>query len=112
MEIVERKHGNVLTLSLRGRLDLSSSRAVEEKILSSIDAGEHRLLLDLAGLDYVSSIGLRVLVLAAKRLKPVGGRLATCALQPAIAKIFEIAGLGSVLLVRATREEAESELAG
>ncbi len=112
MEFVEQENGSVLTLALKGRLDVSSSKAAEERILALIDAGEHRLVLDLAGLDYVSSIGLRVFMLVAKRLKSVDGRLALCALQPAIGKLIEIAGLEQVLRVFSTRKEAEEELAG
>ena len=51
-------------------------------------------------------------MLVAKRLKSVDGRLALCALQPAIGKLIEIAGLGQVLRVLSTRKEAEAELAG
>jgi anti-anti-sigma factor len=110
MEIVEQKSGNVLTLALQGRLDGMTSKGVEQKILALIEGGERRLALDLSGLEYVSSIGLRVLMLAAKRLKAVGGKLAICGLKPAIKKVFDIAGFGSILRIVPTRQDAEKEL--
>jgi anti-anti-sigma factor len=111
MEIVEQKNGDVLTLGLKGRLDGVTSKGVEQKVLGHIDAGERRLIFDLAGLEYVSSIGLRVLMLAAKRLRAVNGKLAVCELQPPIAKVFEISGFGSILAIVATRADAEKAVA-
>lgn len=110
MQMVEQKDGEVLTLSLAGRLDGVTSKGVEERILALIDGGARRLLLDLAGLEYISSIGLRVLMLAAKRMKAVDGKLAVSALRPAIRKVFDIAGFDTVLHIVATRAEGVQAL--
>jgi len=110
MDIVEQKNGDVMTLGFMGRLDGVSSKGAEQKILGLIDAGERRLILDLAGLDYISSIGLRVLMLTAKRLKTVNGKLAVCGLKPQIKKVFDIAGFGAILKIVPGREDAEREL--
>ncbi len=110
MEMVEQKDGEVLTLSLAGRLDGVTSKGVEERILGLIDGGARRMLLDLAGLEYVSSIGLRVLMLAAKRMKAAGGRLAVAELRPAIRKVFDIAGFDTVLHIVASRADGVREL--
>jgi anti-sigma B factor antagonist len=49
-------------------------------------------------------------MLAAKRLKAVGGKLAICGLKPAIKKVFDIAGFGTILRIVPTRQDAEKEL--
>ena len=75
MDIVETRESDAVTLALKGRLDNASSPGFEERVLKHINAGDRRLVIDLAQLDYISSVGLRVFMLAAKRLKPAGGRI-------------------------------------
>ena len=106
MEIVEEKLGFVMALALRGRLDATSSKAFEDRLLALIDAGESRLILDLEQLAYVSSVGLRVLILAAKRLKTTNGAIVVCSLQPTIQQVFEIAGFTTLFAVYGTRDDA------
>jgi anti-anti-sigma factor len=64
MEMTEQKAAGVLTLSLSGRLDATTAKAFEEKVIGEIESGERRIVIDLAQLDYVSSAGLRVFFLA------------------------------------------------
>jgi anti-anti-sigma factor len=106
MEITSEKVGIVLAVQLAGRLDAHTSKAVEEQLLSFIDQGERALVLDLSQLNYISSIGLRVFMLAAKRLKSVNGRMTMCALQPTVQQIFEIAGFTSIFRIFPTQGEA------
>ena len=54
-------------------------------------------MLDLGRLDYISSAGLRVVLIAAKRLKSVGGALVLCTLNPSVREVFEISGFASIL---------------
>jgi anti-anti-sigma factor len=112
MEIAEEQAGNVLIVALRGRLDAGSSAEAERQILDWIGAGAHRLVIDLAELDYISSVGLRALLLAAKRIRAVQGRFAVCALKPEVETIFEIAGFTTIMRILATRDEAARELSG
>jgi anti-anti-sigma factor len=106
MEIVETRSAHLVTLAIHGRLDAAFSGGFEQRILACIDAGDRRVIVDLAELDYINSVGLRVLMLAAKRLQPVGGRIVLCALQPSIRHVFDIAGLSSTFAIATTREEA------
>jgi len=111
MDIVETRASDAVTLALKGRLDGASSPGFEQRVLALINAGDHRLVIDLAQLDYISSVGLRVFMLAAKRLKPVGGRVVLCGLQPGVTQVFEIAGFSTIFPMAATREEASALLA-
>ena len=78
----------------------------EDKILAVIDGGERRLVIDLSRLDYVSSAGLRVFLLASKRLNPAGGKLVLCSLQEPVKEVFDIVGFFSILSILGSKDEA------
>ena len=102
------EEGDVTTVGLKGRLDGLTAKAVEERLLQLVDAGQRRLVIDLAQVDYVSSVGLRVLMLLARRLKPVSGKVVVCSLQEAVQEVFEISGFTLIFAVYKTRAEAVS----
>lgn len=106
MHVSEERGPGVLLLGLSTRLDSTTSKAVEEKILGVIEAGDHRLVLDLTHLEYISSAGLRVLLVAANRLKAVNGKLAVFGLNDHVRDVFDIAGFLSFLSTHSSREEA------
>jgi len=75
--IATRDEGDVLVCSVTGRLDSTTSEAANVELLGLI--GERRrVLLNLRGVDYVSSDGLRVLVQAAKHVRAQGGAFKLC----------------------------------
>jgi anti-anti-sigma factor len=106
MQISQEKVTDFVTISLKGRLDASTSKTVEDYLLKQIDGGERVLVIDLAGLDYISSVGLRVFMMAAKRLRGVQGKIVVCSLQTPIRQIFDIAGFQHVLPIFNDRETA------
>jgi anti-sigma B factor antagonist len=111
MDITESKHANVVVVGMKGRLDANTSPRLEERLLGLIDGGERRLLLNFVDMDYVSSAGLRVLLMAAKRLKPVSGKVALAGMKDHIKEVFDIAGFSSVLPIFKTEQEALDSLA-
>jgi len=78
--------------------------------MAQVEKGEHRIVLDLGRLDYISSAGLRVVLLLAKKLKQLGGALILCDIQPNVREVFEISGFLTILKVCASREEAVEAL--
>jgi anti-sigma B factor antagonist len=110
MEITERRTADVVTLSLSGKLDTTTAKTFEATIIGRIDAGDRRFIVDLAHLDYISSSGLRVFVLAAKRLERENGKLALCALKDPVREVFDIAGFTSIFLVHGSHDEAMQRL--
>lgn len=112
MEMSEEVVSGARILGLSNRLDAVTSKPVEERILGLIDGGDHRLVVDLSRLEYVSSAGLRVLLLAAKRMKAAGGRLAVCSPTDHVRQVFEISGFASVLSVYGSRDEAIGHVTG
>jgi anti-anti-sigma factor len=106
MHITEERISEVLTVGLKGRLDAGTSKSVEDFLLKQIDAGDRRFVLDLAHLDYISSVGLRVFMMAAKRLKVVQGRIVVCSLSAPIKEVFEISGFTSLFPMFDDRDAA------
>lgn len=96
MEIMEQRKGAVVLLALKGRLDASTAVRLEEKFLALIDGGETKFALNLLQLDYISSAGLRVLLMAAKRLKTTNGKIVLLSLKDQIREVFEIAGFAAI----------------
>lgn len=111
MEIDEEKAKGALVIAPRGRLDSVSSSELEKHVVARLDAGERRVVIDLAGVEYISSAGLRVLLLAAKRLKPPAGALVLCGLGASVRTVLELAGFTSLFAIEAAREPALARLA-
>ena len=89
-----------------GRLESKTSPELDKKVVALLAAGERKFVVDLGATEYVSSAGLRVLLMLAKKVSGGAGRLALCGLNPQVSEVFEIAGLGALFLIRETRDEA------
>ena len=111
MEIREERHEGVLVVAPEGRVDTTTSDELEKRLVGHVDAGERRLVIDLAGTQYISSAGLRVLLLLAKKLRANGGELVLCSLGPAVRQVFELAGFLPIFPVEPSREQALRRLA-
>jgi anti-anti-sigma factor len=85
--------------TVRGRVDSASAGEMEKSLASAFNAPGQRAVLDLAGLDYISSAGLRVVLMLAKRAKQTGGRLLLCGLSASVREVFEISGFLKIIEV-------------
>jgi len=101
---------DILVICPEGQWNSGNAAETETEILNHLLAGENRLLLDLSGLDYISSAGLRVVLVVAKRLKQSAGRLALCGMRPHIREVFDISGFLTILNVTDSREQALQKL--
>ena len=97
MKIKKTDNGNVLTISLAGRLDTGTAPELEKEINSSLDNIEE-LYLDFEGLDYVSSAGLRVL-LAAQKIMNRKGKMILQNVNDDIMEVFEMTGFVDILTI-------------
>lgn len=112
MEIAEERRDGIVVLAPAGRLDTNTSGEFESRLLRELGAGARSLVIDLRGIDYVSSAGLRVLLVIAKKLREAGGQLTLCAMSPAVRQIFELSGFLTIFTVDTSRELAFSRLTG
>lgn len=112
MQIIEDKQGDVMVVGISDHLDTVTAPIFESRLLGLIDRGERQIVVDCGALDYVNSAGLKVFLLAAKRLEPLGGTLILCALAPAVYMIFEMIGFTRIMKIVPTRAEALRVLRG
>lgn len=112
MEIAEERSEGTLVMAPVGRLDSVTSNELEKRLVARIDAGDRRLVFDMAGVEYISSAGLRVLLMAAKRLKDPAGALVLCGLGPSVRTVLELAGFLPLFVVEPARHEALARLHG
>ncbi len=110
MDIIEEKKGGIVVLGLVGRLDSGTAAQMEEKVVSVLGAGTKQLVVNFVQLDYISSAGLRVLLMAAKKLKASGGVVALAALKPHIREVFDIAGFTAMFPIHDSEEAAVRSL--
>ena len=94
----------------KGRLDSSTGPTLEAELVAIIESGVKRLLLDFSELIYISSAGLRVILLAAKRIKASNGRLALCSLNPQITEVFKISGFDAIIDIQPSLDSAMARL--
>jgi anti-anti-sigma factor len=106
MEINQTKTDEAIVLHLEGRLDTNTASSFEEKLMTLIDNNENKIILDFSELDFISSSGLRVLLMAGKRLKTTNGKLRLCALKDHIKEVFDVAGFTMLFSMFPNRDEA------
>ena len=102
MELSFSNLGPVCVLHVEGRLDHAHARAFETALapyLLDCTASGSPVVLDFAKVLYISSVGLRVLLLAAKQVKAQRGRIAIAALTPIVSEVFEVSHFNLVLRV-------------
>ena len=97
MTIDQYKNDTEMRIALTGRLDTISSPELDEIITNGLD-GITDLTLDLKGLDYISSAGLRVLLRAQKKMA-AAGTMKLINVSPIIMEIFEITGFSEILTI-------------
>ena len=108
MGMIETNENGITILAVDGNLDAEGTQAMEVKVLGLLESGETCLLFDFAGLDYINSSGLRVLVLAYQRLKKASGKVAICGVKDYIQEVFEVSGYDKIFSLYTTREDALS----
>lgn len=106
MAVVIDKVDGAVVIAVEGQINSANAPALETDLLSRIDQGERRVVLDLGLLSYISSAGLRVVLMMAKRLRQTDGKLVLCGLQSRVREVFDISGFLAILTVVETREDA------
>ena len=106
MEIKESKTDGVTVLALSGRLDTLNYGVLEKKLQSLFDDQRIRIVLDCKDLDYVSSSGLRILLMYLKKANGTGGKLTLSRLSRNIREIFDISGFTSIFDIYDNTEDA------
>lgn len=106
MEIIENSKGNVDVLTLKGRLDASSSKSIKNCISSLIRQNRASIVLDLSAVDFIDSSGLGSLVSCLRLVNKLGGDIRIAGLQEQVRGIFELTRLHRVFQIYDDSETA------
>ena len=88
--------GADVRLKVAGRLDTPNAKPFETQLMEVVSMTDGTIIVDLAGVDYVSSSGLRALLVAGKAMRAAKRKLALSALQPQIREVFDISGFSTL----------------
>jgi anti-anti-sigma factor len=111
MQIVEARHGDVQVLAPEGRIDTTTAGTLEARLGPLLAGAKPRIVIDFSAVEYISSAGLRILLIAAKRVQGTGGGLVLCGMGDAVRQVFRLAGFVPLFTIRDTREDAVAQLA-
>ena len=109
MEIVTKKENGIFIVMLKGRLDSQTKNKYEKEILPLIGKKEKDIIIDLSELDYISSAGLRMLLVSAKSVKKASGKIVIHSMKDFIREIFDISGFSRLFDIVDNREKALEE---
>lgn len=98
MEIGEQREDGILVLRPVGRLNNDSSPDFQARLLAWVDSND-AVVIDLGSVEYISSAGLRALMMASRRAKARGGRIAVADLSPLVKEVFTISRFDQVVQV-------------
>jgi len=106
MEISEQRRGDIIVLIPVGRINNDTSTVFQPKLLDTVAPAGSKVLIDFSGVEYISSAGLRALMMASKQSKANSGLLAVAGLTPMVKEIFAISRFSLVVQVFETTTEA------
>ena len=110
MDIQVQKDEHKAVLALAGKLDAVTAQDFDKAVGALIEGGTVRLILDCSRLDYLSSAGLRALLMTAKRIKAKGGQLRVAGMHGAAREVFEISGFHMIFVMDDSVDAAVSAL--
>lgn len=99
MNINTERDGGALVIKTEGRIDGSNASDFQGSVEAEISAEDKSLILDFEQLDYISSAGLRVILLIAKDLQQKGVKFAICSLSTLVREVFMISGFDQIIEV-------------
>ncbi len=106
LEIKTRSQGDALVAQVNGRIDGVSAPEFESTITNMVGADNRALVINFEGVTYISSAGLRAVLLIAKQLGQNNTKIALYALGKMTREVFEISGFDRIIEIHDTEEEA------
>ena len=106
MQIDVKKSHDLLIVSVEGRMDTVTAPEFQQRMEELLDQERKGILMDFGRLEYVSSAGLRSILVTAKKAKSLGGQVSCCSLQDMVKKVFDVSGFTGMLPVYDSLEDA------
>jgi anti-anti-sigma factor len=105
LDVSNKQVDSATVLVVAGRIDITTSDAFRDRLLETISGGRP-VVIDLSGVDYISSAGLRALMLGSKQARSAGTKLTVAALHPVVLEIFQISRFDKLLPCHPTVDAA------
>ncbi len=99
-------------ITLDGRLDIDGARAIDDRFGFAVTTRKMNVIVDLAAVSFLASIGIRLLMSGARGQQARGGKLVLAAPQAGVLKVLEIAGIDQLISVYDDVESARAALSG
>ena len=106
MEINPQREDGTVFAKPEGRIDGFNASDFEKALRDGVEDDDSALVVDMANISYISSAGLRAILLTAKTLANRGMKFALCAPTGPIREVFEISGFDKIVAIHDTRSEA------
>lgn len=104
MQIRRQAENGITVVILEGRLDATAAPEAQRAFSDVLTEGVRHVLVDLSGVEYVSSGGIRAIVMLYKGVERENGEVKLCGLTPFVAEVFEITNLKAMFEICTTRE--------
>lgn len=112
MQVTTDHSGDVALAAVTGRVDSSTAQDFETALVGALDSGDHRVVLDCSELTFLSSAGLRALLVALKKANAAGGNLVMSGTPDRIREVLEVSGFTRFLKLFPAVEEATASFGG
>ena len=99
MDFAHEQAGEVVIVKLAGRLDSGAAQPAEENLTRALAGGAPHLAIDMSALQYISSAGLRVLLVVAKKVQQAKGKVVLFGLGPNVREVFSISGFDRIFSI-------------
>jgi anti-sigma B factor antagonist/stage II sporulation protein AA (anti-sigma F factor antagonist) len=106
LEIEERTDGDVVTVQPNGKIDTMTAKGFETRLMNHVESGNGPLLVDMQNVDYVSSFGLRSLLIVAKQMAPLGRKFVLYDVNPSVIEVLRVSGFLRIIDVVSGRQDA------
>ena len=111
MKVTTERYDHALLICVTGRVDSANIGEFETAIRSALEDGHRTLVMDLANMTYISSVGLRALLVAAQKLFAKDAQFALCSLPGIVQGKLEVVGFDKLIAIYPTRTEALTSVA-
>ena len=112
MKITQRVEGDFTVFVPEGWIDTQVAADMDQAFQSAVSSGSHNMVVDMSGVDFISSVGLSALAAALGRCREDGGDMKIAGLNERLARVFRIVGFDVLMSVHDTPEAAISEFSG
>ncbi len=108
---IDTLESGIRCIRLTGRLDIAGMQAVDLQFTSQVAGSRQSVLVDISGVDFIASIGIRMLFTNARTLALHGARMILVCPQPVVEQTLRLAGVGSIVPIQHDLAAAEQWLA-